>query len=190
VTYLPLLRCPFVGPQIFRDHYGWGTNEYASIIPVLFNSNLGLDYIWGVVDMVPDTDFPDIRNRCAIHSNNGSCMIVPREGDKVRLYLQLTDSEVLNTETGRVDKNKMGPEKLMQVAKKSFYPYSIHASEFDWWTIYISESNSSCSCRAAQDVLMARLQLDNAWRPGSRCMIVCSLLATLVIPTRQRPDKE
>ena len=35
--------------------------------------------------MVPDTDFPDIRCKCAIHSNNGSCMIVPREGDKVRL---------------------------------------------------------------------------------------------------------
>ncbi|KIP05547.1 hypothetical protein PHLGIDRAFT_91984 [Phlebiopsis gigantea 11061_1 CR5-6] len=95
------------------------------------------NYIWGVVDMIPDTDFPDIRNRTAIHSNNGSCMIVPREGDKVRLYLQLTDSDVINPETGRVDKNKMGPEKLMQVAKKSFYPYSMHAEEFDWWTIYI-----------------------------------------------------
>ena len=87
---------------------------------------------------MPDTDFPDIRNRTAVHSNNGSCMIIPREGDKVRLYLQLTDSDVVNPETGRVDKNKMGPEKLMQVAKKSFYPYSMHADEFEWWTIYIS----------------------------------------------------
>ena len=93
---------------------------------------------------MPDTDFPDIRNRTAVHSNNGSCMIIPREGDKVRLYLQLTDSDVVNPETGRVDKNKMGPEELMQVAKKSFYPYSMHADNFEWWTIYISEYRLYC----------------------------------------------
>ncbi|GJE93871.1 phenol 2-monooxygenase [Phanerochaete sordida] len=95
------------------------------------------NYIWGVVDIVPDSNFPDVRNRCAIHSTNGSCMIIPREGDKIRLYIQLTDTDVLNPETGRVDKNKMGPEKLMEVAKKTFYPYTMHADTFDWWTIYI-----------------------------------------------------
>ena len=42
------------------------------------------DYIWGVVDTIPETDFPDIRNRTAIHSDNGSCMVIPREGDTVR----------------------------------------------------------------------------------------------------------
>lgn len=36
------------------------------------------DYVWGVVDTIPETDFPDIRNRCAIHSRNGSCMVIPR----------------------------------------------------------------------------------------------------------------
>lgn len=71
------------------------------------------DYIWGVVDMVPETEFPDIRNRCAIHSPNGSCMIIPREGDTVRLYLQLADEDVITQ--GRVDKSKMGPEKLLEV---------------------------------------------------------------------------
>ena len=38
------------------------------------------DYIWGVLDIVPITDFPDIRMRCAIHSaNSGSVMVIPRE---------------------------------------------------------------------------------------------------------------
>ena len=38
------------------------------------------DYIWGVLDAVPVTDFPDIRMRCAIHSeSSGSVMIIPRE---------------------------------------------------------------------------------------------------------------
>ncbi|KDQ61462.1 hypothetical protein JAAARDRAFT_54828 [Jaapia argillacea MUCL 33604] len=96
------------------------------------------DYVWGVVDMVPDTDFPDIRNRCAVHSNNGSCMVIPREGDVVRLYIQLTDTDVRNVETGRVDMNKCSPEKLIEVARKSFHPYSIKPSgDIQWWTIYI-----------------------------------------------------
>ena len=89
--------------------------------------------------MVPDTDFPDIRCKCAIHSNNGSCMIIPREGDLIRLYIQLSDRDVVDPGTGRVDKSKMGPEKLLEVAKKSFHPFEIKKSgEIDWWTLYIS----------------------------------------------------
>ncbi|KAI1791861.1 FAD binding domain-containing protein [Ganoderma leucocontextum] len=97
------------------------------------------DYIWGVVDMIPETDFPDIRNRTAVHSNNGSCMIIPREGDLVRLYIQLADRDVIDPDTGRVDKSKMGPEQLLNVAKKSFAPFQISNADghFDWWTLYI-----------------------------------------------------
>ncbi len=91
-----------------------------------------------MVDIVPDTDFPDIRNKSAIHSNNGSCMVIPREGDKVRIYVQLTEKEDVDLRDGRIDKAKIGPEKLMQVARKSFYPYSISTKAFDWWTIYNS----------------------------------------------------
>ncbi|EJF59085.1 hypothetical protein DICSQDRAFT_65759 [Dichomitus squalens LYAD-421 SS1] len=97
------------------------------------------DYIWGVVDMVPDTDFPDIRSKSAVHSHNGSCMVIPREGDLVRLYIQLADRDVVDPVTGRVDKSRMGPERLIEVAKKSFAPYRIDNAEghFDWWTLYI-----------------------------------------------------
>ena len=43
------------------------------------------DYIWGVLDIVPITDFPDIRMRCAIHSaSSGSVMVIPRENKLVR----------------------------------------------------------------------------------------------------------
>ncbi|KAF8826089.1 hypothetical protein HHX47_DHR6000683 [Lentinula edodes] len=70
------------------------------------------EYVWGVVDLVPDTDFPDVRNKCAIHSNNGSCMIIPREDDKIRLYIQLDGKDVIDA-TGRVDKSKAGPEMIL-----------------------------------------------------------------------------
>lgn len=72
------------------------------------------EFVWGVVDTIPDTDFPDIRNRCAIHSPNGSCMVIPREGDMVRLYVQLSDSQII--EAGRLNKGKINCEQLMQVS--------------------------------------------------------------------------
>ena len=34
----------------------------------------------GVIDFTPNTDFPDICNKCVIHSNNGTLMLIPREG--------------------------------------------------------------------------------------------------------------
>ncbi|KAG7094171.1 hypothetical protein E1B28_007781 [Marasmius oreades] len=97
------------------------------------------NYVWGVIDMVPDTDFPDVRSKSAIHSNNGSCMIIPREGDKIRVYIQLgTDS--VGASNGRLDKSRIqiGPEQLLEVARKSFHPYTFkNPKQFDWWTIYI-----------------------------------------------------
>ncbi|KAJ7504185.1 FAD binding domain-containing protein, partial [Mycena galericulata] len=96
------------------------------------------EYVWGVVDMVPQTDFPDVRNRCAIHSENGSCMIIPREGDKVRLYIQLDGRDAVDATSGRIDKKRMGPHKLLEVASKSLHPYVFRTlEEIDWWTIYI-----------------------------------------------------
>jgi phenol 2-monooxygenase len=121
------------------------------------------EYVWGVIDFTPDTDFPDIRNKCVIHSNNGTCMVIPREGDKVRLYIQLDSKNDADTSTmKRVDKSQMNPYQLFdvcirshrnwnithlfleQVAKKSFQPYTFQTPEFfDWWTVYISTSDQS-----------------------------------------------
>uniref|UniRef100_A0A0W0G6V4 Phenol 2-monooxygenase n=1 Tax=Moniliophthora roreri TaxID=221103 RepID=A0A0W0G6V4_MONRR len=96
------------------------------------------DYIWGVIDMVPDTDFPDVRNKTAVHSNNGSCMIIPREEDKIRVYIQLEECDAVDSASKRVDKSKMGPERLLEVAQKSFHPYIFRKpQDFDWWTLYI-----------------------------------------------------
>ena len=94
--------------------------------------------------MIPETNFPDIRNRTAIHSRNGSCMIIPREGDVVRLYLQLSDSdakEVIDAK-GRIDKTRWTPQRLMEIAKRNFKPYQIEfPDDVEWWTLYISESH-------------------------------------------------
>jgi phenol 2-monooxygenase len=94
--------------------------------------------IWGVVDLVmPHTDFPDIRNKALVHSNHGSILLIPREQDRIRIYVQLEDKDVVNPATGRVDKEKMGPEQILATAQRSLEPYKlIRKSEFLWWTIY------------------------------------------------------
>lgn len=70
-------------------------------------------------------------------------MIIPREGDKVRLYIQLSENDVVvDRASGRVDKEKtkVGPEELLEVGRKSLSPYKIDkVGDIDWWTIYLSE---------------------------------------------------
>ena len=73
------------------------------------------DFIWGVLDMVPDTDFPDVRHKSLVHSHNGSCLVIPREAERIRIYIQLADKDVLDPNTGRIDKDKMGPDQLLEV---------------------------------------------------------------------------
>ena len=41
------------------------------------------DLYWGVIDFVPETNFPDVRNFCALHTHHGSLMLIPREADMV-----------------------------------------------------------------------------------------------------------
>ena len=72
--------------------------------------------------MVPDTDFPDIRNKSLVHSNNGSCLLVPREADRIRIYMQLADKDIVDPTTGRVDKERMGPQQLLKVTDEWWNP--------------------------------------------------------------------
>ncbi|OCL11154.1 hypothetical protein AOQ84DRAFT_199228 [Glonium stellatum] len=93
------------------------------------------DYIWGVLDIIPITDFPDIRMRCAIHSaESGSMMVIPRENKLVRLYIQLT--EITPDATGRADRSKITPETILKAAQKIISPYKISYEYCDWWTAY------------------------------------------------------
>ncbi|KAK1492123.1 phenol hydroxylase [Colletotrichum cuscutae] len=93
------------------------------------------DFIWGVMDIIPITDFPDIRMRCAIHSaENGSLMVIPRENKLVRLYIQL--KEVAPDASGRADRSKITPELIFVAAQKILSPYKIEYEYCDWWTAY------------------------------------------------------
>ena len=137
--------CTFVGAENAWHLYGWRANRCAlryssTLCSLLIKAE---DFLWGVVDIVPSekTDFPDTRNKSAIHSANGSCMIIPREGDKIRVYIQLSDTDAVDPTTGRIDLARYGPERLLEVAKTTFKPYTIDAvsDKIEWWTIYQSK---------------------------------------------------
>lgn len=93
------------------------------------------DLIWGVMDVIPKTDFPDIRMRCAIHSaESGSLMIIPRENRLVRLYIQL--KEVVPDVSGRADRSKINPDLIFRAAQNIMSPYQLDYEYCDWWTAY------------------------------------------------------
>lgn len=94
------------------------------------------DYIWGVLDIVPITDFPDIRQRCAIHSADaGSVMVIPRENKLVRLYIQLQATEY-GQNGGKADRSWITPEIILQSAQRILHPFKLDYSYCDWWTAY------------------------------------------------------
>lgn len=96
------------------------------------------DYVWAVLDIVPITNFPDIRTRCAIHSeNSGSMMIIPRENKLTRLYIQLSTAEKADGAVGaRIDRSKINPETIIATARKIIAPYGLNYQHCDWWTVY------------------------------------------------------
>ena len=90
--------------------------------------------LWGVMDILCVTNFPDIRLKCAIQSaNQGSLLIIPREGGyMVRMYIQLDD---LHGDE-RVSDRNVNVEVLIQKAQQIFAPYSIDFKEVAWWSAY------------------------------------------------------
>ncbi|KAJ5696317.1 hypothetical protein N7536_006729 [Penicillium majusculum] len=94
------------------------------------------DYIWGVLDIVPITDFPDIRHRCAIHSMDaGSLMVIPRENKLVRLYIQLQATDCQKNGS-KADRSWITPEIILKSAQRIVYPYKLDYAYCDWWTAY------------------------------------------------------
>lgn len=88
---------------------------------------------WGVMDVLATTDFPDIRLKSAINSEQGSILVIPREGGYlVRLYIELDndrDAEMLRNRT-------VSPDKLTAVANRILHPYSIDVKHVGWWSVY------------------------------------------------------
>ncbi|NVK18893.1 MAG: FAD-dependent monooxygenase [Methylocystaceae bacterium] len=89
---------------------------------------------WGVMDILANTDFPDVRQKCLISSSHeGNVLILPREGGRLfRMYVEL---DKLN-EGERVANRKLSVEDSIAAANRIMQPYSIDVKEVVWWSIY------------------------------------------------------
>ncbi|KAF1941839.1 phenol 2-monooxygenase [Clathrospora elynae] len=89
-------------------------------------------HVWGVMDGVVRTNFPDIKMKCTIHSDAGSIMIIPRENNMVRFYIQVASS----TDKDWDPRKSTSAEEVQERAKQIFKPYSISWDRVEWYSVY------------------------------------------------------
>ncbi|MGA0129016.1 MAG: FAD-dependent monooxygenase [Burkholderiales bacterium] len=92
------------------------------------------DKVWGVMDVLLTTDFPDIRRKSIIRSKElGSLLIIPREGGyMVRLYIELD----LGPVKGKIGRADVTADYLISKAKAILSPFEINCHEIVWWSAY------------------------------------------------------
>ena len=90
--------------------------------------------LWGVMDVLCKTNFPDIRLKCAIQSaDEGSILIIPREGGYlVRLYIELDE---LSPDERAADRGVTSAQ-LIEKARKILSPFDFEVAEVAWWSAY------------------------------------------------------
>ena len=89
---------------------------------------------WGVMDVLANTDFPDIRFKALIQSaSEGSVLLIPREGGyMVRIYVELDKLSCNERIAGR----NITLEQLIAAAQRIFHPYTLDVKEVPWWSVY------------------------------------------------------
>ncbi|HJF15957.1 MAG TPA: FAD-dependent monooxygenase [Enteractinococcus helveticum] len=99
-------------------------------VPIGDKSN----HAWGVMDVLVESNFPDIRTKCSIHSHDGgSILLIPREGGfLVRFYVDLGDVDP--DDGGKVRETPL--EEIIHRANKILHPYTVDVKEVAWWSVY------------------------------------------------------
>ncbi|WP_439118468.1 FAD-dependent monooxygenase [Marivita sp.] len=89
---------------------------------------------WGVMDILANSDFPDLRRKCLIQSaKEGNVLIIPREGGYLfRMYVEL---DKLNPDE-RVSNRNLTSDHIIAAANRIMRPYTIDVKEVVWWSIY------------------------------------------------------
>ncbi|KAF7342168.1 3-(3-hydroxy-phenyl)propionate hydroxylase [Mycena venus] len=88
---------------------------------------------WGVMDARPITNLPDLRVKVVLHSaDSGSLLIVPRERNLVRFYIQMGKLQPGE----KLDASAQSPEKIIESARKIIAPYTLECPQVEWWSVY------------------------------------------------------
>ncbi|KAF7181555.1 hypothetical protein CNMCM7691_000774 [Aspergillus felis] len=90
----------------------------------------GSECHWGVVDILPVTNFPDIRKRTIVKSKFGTLMTIPRERRLVRVHVELS------RETLASYKKEENPAIIIIRVAEIMQPYAMKAKRVEWHTTY------------------------------------------------------
>ncbi|KAE9628137.1 FAD-dependent monooxygenase [Parasedimentitalea maritima] len=123
--------------ESIRARYVVGCDGARSIVRKSLSHELkgaSARQLWGVMDVLAITDFPDIRLKTAMQSaDQGSILIIPREGGyMVRMYIELDE---LHGDERASDRN-VSSEMLIEKARAIFAPYLLDVKEVAWWSAY------------------------------------------------------
>ncbi|KAJ5937769.1 hypothetical protein N7454_004111, partial [Penicillium verhagenii] len=93
------------------------------------------EHIWGVIDVVPISNFPDIRRLGSVTSPKGTMLLIPRERKLVRFYVpvHVANDEITN---GRFDRSTITPEQIKARIQAILAPYTFDFQILDWWNAY------------------------------------------------------
>jgi len=91
-------------------------------------------HAWGVLDVLANTDFPDIQVKCSIQSHGaGSILLIPREGGYlVRMYVDL--GEVDGADAGAIRSTPV--DAMIARINAIIAPYSLDVREVAWSSVY------------------------------------------------------
>lgn len=90
------------------------------------------DAVWGVLDGVLDTDFPDIWSKVVVQADGmGSVLMIPRERGLTRLYIELRDDATVKFD------GAFTPQEFVQKrARQILKPYRLEWKSVEWFGRY------------------------------------------------------
>ena len=136
-----LVTATFNGPngevEVIRARYLVGCDGARSMVRESMGHALkgaSARQLWGVMDVLAVTDFPDIRLKSAVQSSeHGSVLIIPREGGYlVRMYIEL---DSLQGDERAADRG-VTFDMLIAKACDILAPYKLDVKEVAWWSTY------------------------------------------------------
>ena len=122
--------------RIVRAKYVMGADGARSKVRAAIGCHMQGDqanHAWGVMDVLADTDFPDIRLKASIQSEVGSILLIPREGGYLfRMYVDL--GEVPLDDHHHVRQTTI--EQIIARANEILHPYTLDVKHVAWHSVY------------------------------------------------------
>lgn len=89
-------------------------------------------HAWGVMDVLVETDFPDMRRKCAIQGGgDGNLLLIPREGGYlVRMYVDLGET------AGDHAVRQTPVEDVIARTQHIMAPYTVEVRHVAWFSVY------------------------------------------------------